>query len=239
MPAGLLKSKTIVSGEYLDGITTSYEYNQYNQKTKVTDALGNEQSFIYDENRKLTKTIGPDGAVTEHIYDTARDIVSGAKIIQTIDPLGNSEHYEYDEIGNMIVKWDKKGNPTRYVYDGMNRLVREIDSFQNEAWFDYDGNGNIVVKWDKRQNEVGETYKTTFTYDAANRKTSVTDAEGQTTQYVTRLGKVTRRMHNKSFTVDNQITILGGRNIGNEYFDADPDFAFVDFDVVALGPVAS
>jgi putative cardiolipin synthase len=58
-------------------------------------------------------------------------------------------------------------------------------------------------------------------------------------QFVTRLGSVTRRMHNKSFTVDNQVTILGGRNIGDEYFEADPDLAFVDLDVVAIGPVAA
>jgi cardiolipin synthase C len=57
-------------------------------------------------------------------------------------------------------------------------------------------------------------------------------------QIVTRLGSVTRRMHNKSFTVDNQATILGGRNIGNAYFEADPDLDFHDLDVVAIGPVA-
>ena len=61
---------------------------------------------------------------------------------------------------------------------------------------------------------------------------------GRISQYVSRLGSVTRRMHNKSFTVDNQITILGGRNIGNEYFDADPELAFADLDVIGMGPVA-
>ncbi len=57
-------------------------------------------------------------------------------------------------------------------------------------------------------------------------------------QFVTRSGSVTRRMHNKSFTVDNQVTILGGRNIGDEYFEADPNLAFSDLDVVAIGPVS-
>ena len=57
------------------------------------------------------------------------------------------------------------------------------------------------------------------------------------TQFVTRMGSVTRRMHNKSFTVDNQVAILGGRNIGNAYFDADPYLAFADLDVMAIGPV--
>lgn len=61
---------------------------------------------------------------------------------------------------------------------------------------------------------------------------------GRTSQFITRFGSVTRRMHNKSFTVDNQVTILGGRNIGNEYFEADPDLAFADLDVLTLGPVA-
>ena len=61
---------------------------------------------------------------------------------------------------------------------------------------------------------------------------------GRASQFITRLGSVTRRMHNKSFTVDNQATILGGRNIGNEYFEADPDLAFGDLDVIGIGPVA-
>ncbi len=61
---------------------------------------------------------------------------------------------------------------------------------------------------------------------------------GRGIQFVTRIGSVTRRMHNKSFTVDNQATIVGGRNIGNEYFEADPDLAFSDLDVLAVGPVA-
>ena len=61
---------------------------------------------------------------------------------------------------------------------------------------------------------------------------------GRTAQYVTGFGKQTRRAHNKTYTVDNQGTILGGRNIGDEYFSADPDLAFADLDVLAIGPVA-
>jgi putative cardiolipin synthase len=60
---------------------------------------------------------------------------------------------------------------------------------------------------------------------------------GRISQFVTRMGSVTRRMHNKTFTLDNQATILGGRNIGDEYFEADPDLAFADLDVLAIGPV--
>jgi putative cardiolipin synthase len=55
-------------------------------------------------------------------------------------------------------------------------------------------------------------------------------------QSVVRAGKIDYRMHAKSFTADNQATILGGRNIGDEYFDADPDVAFTDVDVLSIGP---
>ncbi|HQR22283.1 MAG TPA: phospholipase D family protein [Burkholderiaceae bacterium] len=47
--------------------------------------------------------------------------------------------------------------------------------------------------------------------------------------------RVNRRMHNKSFTVDSQVTVVGGRNIGNEYFAAGSGVAFADLDVVAVG----
>ena len=61
---------------------------------------------------------------------------------------------------------------------------------------------------------------------------------GRTAQYLTGFGKQTRRAHNKSFTVDNQATILGGRNIGDEYFYADPELSFADMDVLSVGPEA-
>ena len=46
------------------------------------------------------------------------------------------------------------------------------------------------------------------------------------------------RMHNKLIVADNHITILGGRNLGNEYFGLNKSFNFLDIDVLALGPAA-
>ena len=50
-------------------------------------------------------------------------------------------------------------------------------------------------------------------------------------------GRLNRRMHNKSFTADNRVAIIGGRNVGDEYFDAGEDLRFVDLDVLTIGPV--
>jgi len=57
--------------------------------------------------------------------------------------------------------------------------------------------------------------------------------------FVTDAFRMNRRMHNKSFTVDNQATMVGGRNIGNEYFSADESSNFRDIDVMAVGPVVA
>ena len=48
--------------------------------------------------------------------------------------------------------------------------------------------------------------------------------------------RANRRMHNKSFIVDNQLAILGGRNIGNEYY-RNSAVEFADLDMIHRGIV--
>ena len=50
--------------------------------------------------------------------------------------------------------------------------------------------------------------------------------------------RINRRMHNKQFIVDNRAIILGGRNIGAEYFAENEEMNFADLDVLGFGPVA-
>ena len=56
-------------------------------------------------------------------------------------------------------------------------------------------------------------------------------------QFMVEWRRLNRRMHNKSFIVDNTVAVIGGRNIGDPYFDAGSDTHFRDLDVVAIGPV--
>ena len=55
--------------------------------------------------------------------------------------------------------------------------------------------------------------------------------------FLTDFFRLNRRMHNKTFTADSQATIIGGRNIGDEYFGAYEGFLFADLDVVTVGAV--
>jgi putative cardiolipin synthase len=57
--------------------------------------------------------------------------------------------------------------------------------------------------------------------------------------FLTDFSRLNRRMHNKSLTADGVATILGGRNIGDEYFGATDGVVFADLDVLAIGPAAT
>ena len=50
-----------------------------------------------------------------------------------------------------------------------------------------------------------------------------------------RLFSVNRRMHNKAWIADGRVAIVGGRNVGDEYFDAARDVNFMDTDVAVIG----
>jgi putative cardiolipin synthase len=49
--------------------------------------------------------------------------------------------------------------------------------------------------------------------------------------------RLNHRMHNKTWIADNRIAIVGGRNLGDEYFGASEDVNFVDLDFAMVGPV--
>ncbi|WP_380054303.1 phospholipase D family protein [Falsihalocynthiibacter sp. SS001] len=51
--------------------------------------------------------------------------------------------------------------------------------------------------------------------------------------------RLNRRMHNKSFTVDGAVTIVGGRNIGDIYFSRNEHVNYFDFDLIAFGDAAN
>ncbi len=55
--------------------------------------------------------------------------------------------------------------------------------------------------------------------------------------FLTNFSRANRRMHNKSFTADNRASVIGGRNVGDEYFGATTGIAKRDLDVLAGGPI--
>lgn len=61
---------------------------------------------------------------------------------------------------------------------------------------------------------------------------------GRAMETLERLERINHRMHNKLMIADNRAAVIGGRNVGNEYFGLSPEFNFRDLDVLGVGPVA-
>lgn len=55
--------------------------------------------------------------------------------------------------------------------------------------------------------------------------------------YITDFDRLTQRMHNKALIVDNQLSIVGGRNLGDEYFSMKNNATFKDIDLLMCGPI--
>ncbi|MDE2455977.1 MAG: phospholipase D family protein [Burkholderiales bacterium] len=56
-------------------------------------------------------------------------------------------------------------------------------------------------------------------------------------EFALRGGSVNYRMHNKLLVADNAIALIGGRNVGDAYFQIDPESHFGDDDLFAAGPI--
>jgi putative cardiolipin synthase len=57
-------------------------------------------------------------------------------------------------------------------------------------------------------------------------------------EYLTHHSRLDYRMHNKLLIADQTVALAGGRNIGDQYFQVDPDSQFADDDVFAVGPAS-
>ncbi len=55
--------------------------------------------------------------------------------------------------------------------------------------------------------------------------------------FVLHKSRLDYRMHNKLLVADNAVALIGGRNVGNQYFQLDPTSQFADDDVFSVGPV--
>ena len=71
-------------------------------------------------------------------------------------------------------------------------------------------------------------------YNPGNVRNSTLGALGD---FIVNFKELNRRMHNKLFIADNHVAIVGGRNIGNEYFGLSKKYNFRDLDVLVVGSV--
>ncbi|MDO8969746.1 MAG: RHS repeat-associated core domain-containing protein [Saprospiraceae bacterium] len=175
-----LTRRTSNSDPTMIALTTTYDYDNLDRVTKITDVLGNYMETTYDGNGKIYQIKGnykkPDTTFDTRIIST-RTYDAADRLITDTDTYGNITSYAYDEAGNLLTTTDANGHIMRYEYDAMNRRTAAIDANGNRAETVYDLAGHPI----KVVNALGKSVTTI--YDANGRPTTITDPLGYQTTF--------------------------------------------------------
>ena len=114
------------------------------------------------------------GGKTSYRYDKNGQMIE--------EKTGDSYHitYSYDKAGNRKTVTNSRGQITEYEYDKAGRVIKQKDE-AGEISYTYDANGNcLIISETVSENGVQNVSVNTITrtYDALNRVTSQTDADG-------------------------------------------------------------
>ena len=161
---------------YPNGVTTEYDYDG---ASRLTDLLTRDPqgtvldgyAYSYDAvgNRTEMRSLR-DSAVHDYTYDSVDRLTRWQRGPDRF------EAYTYDRVGNRTELDDERGSVT-YSYDDANRLLQQVRTLTDGGSttttdYGWDPNGNLLTK------QVEDGSLTTYTWDALNRLTSVTDATG-------------------------------------------------------------
>ena len=129
-----------------------------------------------------------------------------------------------DKVGQLMmaraIAAANRGVKVRLLFDDLNTLLHDMNSVElrDAALAMIDRHPNIEMR----------------VFNAWRHR----DLLGRAGEAVAEFERLNRRMHNKQMIADNRVAIIGGRNIGDEYFGLNTGFNFHDLDVLGVGPVA-
>lgn len=175
---GYDKDSNLISHTDASGSKTTMTY-AFNKVHTVTDHLGNQSTYEYDQLGRIKKTVAPNGAVSTYSYnDKTRT--------ETMTEHYTDEHgvkrsyvteYRFDANGNLEWQKNPNGGITQIQYDERNLPTQVTDPEGAVTVYAHDALGRLTQETDP----LGAT--TAYTYDKLNRLTTVTDALGQETKF--------------------------------------------------------
>lgn len=123
------------------------EYNKYNQlvRKEVYDfnyVRSDYKSYSYDHMGNVSHIESAFNSATMNYDEKAR-------LVNTVDAIGNITAYKYDAKGNVITVTNPEGRVIHNEYDSLNRLLKRTDSLGYAEYFAYDSLGNLSVGKDK------------------------------------------------------------------------------------------
>ncbi|MBF4563291.1 transglycosylase SLT domain-containing protein [Microbacterium sp. VKM Ac-2870] len=171
---------------------TTFSYDPYGHVTTTTNALGHTSKATFDaDGNQLTTTDGNNHTTTTtfdaadrpvKVQQPSSDVTQTAynadSTVHTVtDAASHTTTYAYDAQARVVTMTDKDGKNTTYTYDGLGRLKTTTKP-----------NGDSATQsWDNAGQLSGITYSgtstpaTSYTYDAAGRRTAMADGTGTNT----------------------------------------------------------
>lgn len=175
---------------------TAYEYDEYENQTKVTYPDNSSESRTYDQYSNVLTHTNENGVITKNEYDAR------GNLIRTTEALGTSvervTEYAYDEYGNMT-EMKQLGDSvtqeaiTKWTYDEYGNVKTETDPEGHKTEYTHDVLGNVLTEKDPRGNTWADTY----------------DAAGNLLTEATPLNHITQHIYDK---VGNRIQIVDALN---------------------------
>ena len=168
-----LADGTIKKTDELGNVTVKQEDERGNVIRRV-DAEGNQWSYTYNADNRLTNSTSPDGRVDSFEYDAKGNLVKETLAKGTSEALITT--YVYDPYGQ-ITSITSGGAVTAFTYDGVGNVDKITDPLGNSTTMEYDAGGNLTALTDAR----GNTSR--FTYDQLGNVLTVTDPISGVTEY--------------------------------------------------------
>ncbi|WP_180268865.1 DUF6531 domain-containing protein [Streptomyces sp. Ru87] len=204
--------------------TTSYGYDADGHRTSVTTPLGHKQSWTFDADGRLKTETDPRGneaGVDAAKYTTTYDYDAAGNLKQIIDPLGHTQKFDYDELGQQTAATNQNDKTTRTEYDELGRIKLVTAPDGGTTSYTYDAAGNVEARVDDNQ------HTTTYDYDDANRLKSVTDPLQRTIHYGYDADGNRETVTNARGVVSTSAHDALGRPTSTTYSDETPDVTTV------------
>lgn len=172
----------LVSGINVEGHVTTYSYDAQLRVSEITNAVGGETRFTYDNCHRVTFIVRPDGSAVSNEW-TSTGLLSVQTILSADGSVARKTTWEYDTSGlpmSMTVfgtGLPSEGVSESYAYDSARRMVSRTDANGHTTLFSYDSAGNMLSR------VAPDGAMSSFVYDDAGRQVSASDALGRTSVY--------------------------------------------------------
>jgi len=178
--------------EQVDGVGGHSSMAYSDGSTTLTDPLGNETVYAFDDQKRITAITNALGQAEYFTYNAASNQTSHT------DRRGNTWNYTYDARGNRLSETNPLGQVTSFTYNSFSQVTGVTDALGRLTANEYDGDGDRLhtvqpdgsstsatydVRGQRQSATDGMGHTTTFAYDSAGNLTHETDPLGNVTVY--------------------------------------------------------